>query len=147
MRFGLVIDHAVLEKHVRKTNVVDREAAARSSMIIPMIELDEVLEQRVASRAQVEEIVDILRLLILRLRAVLVLECADQGLKARKRSRRDAVGGFSWVSQGSITRKYCPVLLCAHHLRGQCERAALETTCDCWPDLCVVKIGQAVPEP
>ena len=120
MRFGLVIDHTMLQKHMRETNVVDREAAARSSMIISMIELDEVLEQRVASPAQVEEIVDILRLLILRLRAVLVLECADQGLKARKRSRRDAAlsGGFSWVSQGSITRKFCPVLLCFSPNKG-----------------------------
>ena len=106
MRFGLVVDHAVLQEHMRKTNVVDREAAARSSVIIAMIKLDEVFEQRVASPAQVEEIVDILRLLILRLRAVFVLEYADQRLKARKRSRRDAArsGGFTRVSQGSITR-------------------------------------------
>ena len=115
MRFGLVIDHTMLQKHVRETNVVDREAAADSSVVVSMLELYQIFQQRVASSAQVEEIVDILRLLILRLRAVLVLECADQRLKARKRGRRVAArsGGFTRVSQGSITRKFRPVRLFA----------------------------------
>ena len=40
MRFGLVIDHTMLEKHVRKTNVVDREAATRSSVVVTVLEFD-----------------------------------------------------------------------------------------------------------
>ena len=45
MPFGLGVNHAVLEHDVRQAHVVDSEATAGSSMIVSMLEFDQILQQ------------------------------------------------------------------------------------------------------
>ena len=82
MALGLGVDHTVLQEHVSQTNVVDRQVAAGPRVIVSVVEFDQVFQQRMASPAQVEEVIDVLRLLILGLRTVLLLEDPDQTLQA-----------------------------------------------------------------
>ena len=86
-------------------------------MVVPMLKLDDVLQQAMPAAPQAQEVIDILGYLLLRLSAVLLLKQDHEALHSRwAASVTWGIWILTWVREGRITHEDFPIGFGKSHL-------------------------------
>ena len=107
------------------THVIHMKAAARRCVVVAVLELDKILEQRVTGTPQVQEVVDVLGYLILRFCAVFLTEHSNQTLEPGRSCSLSACGFLAGMCQRGVPNEYRAILLREAQLGRQSKRATL----------------------